>query len=88
MLGEENSGELSGIRLDRAFRGQTMASPSRGSTDQNEMVGASSNLARAVEGGLPAVVSESLVGVGHLVDIFTALNRRTDTIGGIHELIR
>src|SRR5829696_7398125 len=37
-------------------------------------------------GGLPAVVSEGLVRLGHLVHIFLALDRAADAVVGIEQL--
>src|SRR5258708_31977363 len=36
---------------------------------------------------LPAVVSEGLVGLGHLVHVLAPLDRRADGVGGVENLI-
>src|SRR5579859_3976026 len=36
---------------------------------------------------LPAIVSESLVGLSHAVHVFLLLHRRTTAVGGIEQLI-
>src|SRR3989337_3639986 len=36
--------------------------------------------------GLPAVVGEGLVGLGHLVDVFPLFDRRSRVVGGVKDL--
>ena len=37
--------------------------------------------------GLPAVVGEGLVGLGHLVHVFATLHRGTEAVGGVEDLV-
>src|SRR6478609_6006920 len=37
--------------------------------------------------GLPAVVGEGLVGLGHLVDVLLALHRSADAVAGVEQLV-
>src|SRR5436305_15345551 len=37
---------------------------------------------------LPTIVSEGLVGLGHLVHVFTSLDGSTEPVAGIEDLIR
>src|SRR5438105_2082239 len=37
--------------------------------------------------GLPAVVGERLVALGHLVHVFPALHRGADAVRGVHQLV-
>src|SRR5947209_18973197 len=38
-------------------------------------------------GGLPAVVGEGLVGLGHLVHVLAPLDARAEPVGGVEELV-